>query len=166
MKNTGFTLVETLVSLFILSIAITGAFAVISFNLSNAISVRNSFVASGLAQEGMELTRNLRDTDWFAGREFGSFGDTSGPMSDGKYCVQWNSNVLINPCVNMLLKKDDQGFYNHTVGVDTIFSRAVQIQKVAGSPVKEIVIKIKVSWTERSTTKEINAEEHLYNWFQ
>ncbi|MEK7616153.1 MAG: prepilin-type N-terminal cleavage/methylation domain-containing protein [Patescibacteria group bacterium] len=164
-RTSGFTLIETLVALFVLSVALAGAFALISFNTSNANFIKNSFIASSLTQEGMELVRNLRDTDWFAGNEFGSFGNAGGPVPDGTYCVQWNSTELAGSCDPKLFH-DSQQLYSHdSAGVGTVFSRSVNIRKVGASPTAEIVVMVQVSWRERTGTKQVNAEEHLYNWY-
>ena len=159
MKISGFTLVETLVSLFILSIAIAASFAVITSNLSNATLIKNNFIASGLAQEGAEIVRNLRDTDWFQGNSFGSFGGPS--AANGEYCVQWKSPELIASCANPL-KKDNDGFYSYDAGQDTIFSRTVRVTSSA----TEIIVTIDVTWPDHGGIKKVSAEEHLYNWYQ
>ncbi len=162
MKTSGFTLVETLVSLFILSIAISATLAIITFNLNNANFVKNNFIASGLAQEGAEVVRNLRDTDWFTpGQSFGYLGGTS--VANGVYCVQWDSELLtpIASCSNPL-KKDASGTYQHGSGSATIFSRTVTVDPVSAS---ELRITVNVTWPERGGIRTISAEEHLYDWF-
>ena len=165
--NQGFTLVELLVSLFILSIALAGAFAVISFNVNNANFVKNSFIASGLAQEGVELVRNLRDTDWHTGAEFGSFGG-SDSLADGAYRVQWDSSELDSSGVSEPLALDAAGVYAYDSGTPTIFRREVELRRVvpASGPVVEIVATVTVSWNERSGEKTVIAEEHLFNWLE
>ena len=164
----GFTLLETLVSLFILSIAITGAFSVISFNVGNANLIKNNFIASGLAQEGAEVVRNLRDTDWFAERTFGAFGNPDGTaLPNGIYQVQWNSNTLIANPSNPPLNKTTEGFYTYDDGFPTIFQRAIEIKSVVPSsgPVIEIIATVRITWQERGGQKEIEAEQHLFNWY-
>ena len=159
MKNPGFTLVETLVSLFVLSIAITATFAIITFNLNRANCIKNSFIASGLAQEGDEGVRNLRDTDWFKGNPFGSLG---GPLAaGGTYCVQWDSEQLISSCSNPL-KKDAGGLYTYDSGQNTIFSRTVTVTSVSAA---ELKITVDVSWPDHGGTKQVSAEEHLFDWY-
>src|SRR3989338_8634824 len=77
----GFSLVEALVSILVLSIAFTAITALFAANISSANVVRNNFIASALAQEGVELARNLRDSDWHAGSAFGVFGNAGGAES-------------------------------------------------------------------------------------
>ena len=158
----AFTLVETLVSLFILSIAITGAFAAMFYNVGSANAIKNSFIASGLAQEGLEVVRNLRDKDWLeSGQQFGYFG--TGGFASGPYRIQWNSTKLDPAAANPLLK-DISGLYSYDAGNPTIFYRSVDIQSVPPGNV-EIKVTVTVTWGDRGLSKQLSAEEHLYNWY-
>lgn len=171
-KNAGMTLVETLMALFILSITITSAYAVILANLASANAVKNSFIASGLAQEGIEVARNLRDSDWLdsPAREFGSFGDPSGaPIADGTYCVEWNSTQLLSSGCDATLFRSATGMYSYDdSGTLTPFTRAITITHGPVLPtggVAEVIVTVTVSWDERQNSKQLSAEEHLFNWY-
>lgn len=58
----GFTLVETLVSLFIFSLSITAIIVVSGKGVSDTTIAKNKITAVALAQEGIEMVRNIRDT--------------------------------------------------------------------------------------------------------
>lgn len=58
----GFTLVETLVSLFIFSLSITAIIVVTGQGVSDTTIAKNKITAVALAQEGIEVVRNIRDT--------------------------------------------------------------------------------------------------------
>ena len=158
---TGFTLLETLIALFILSSAISGAFAVVIYNVNNASYIKNSFVANGLAQEAMEIVRNMRDNDWLAGRPFG----TALPVGSN-WRVDWQSSALLAPDTTAVLKKNPTtGLYSYAIADEaTVFKRTVDI--VQKSP-DEYQVNVKVSWREHWTTitPSISAEEHLFNWY-
>ena len=156
----GFTLVETLVALFILSIAVTGALAVITYNLQSATMIKNTFIANGLVQEGMEITRNLRDSDWLALRSFGSFGG-SARINDGTYRAQWNDTSIHRNGYDVLYV-DSKGLYNYEAGEPTMFSRGIGITKISE---QEIKIFVQVLWKERNLDKSVSAEVHLFNWY-
>jgi prepilin-type N-terminal cleavage/methylation domain-containing protein len=70
-KNRGFTIVETIVALFIFSISITAMMAVFSRGIQNISTVKTKLTATYLAQEGVEYIRNLRDNYIY-------FGGTNG----------------------------------------------------------------------------------------
>ncbi len=154
----GFTLVEILIAVFIFAIAFTATTFISTMNLRNASSISNNFVASGLAQEGIEAVKNIRDRDWFLGNAFGS------SVPDGSYRIQWNSESLIALGANPNLKKDStSGFFSYDLGSDTIFKRTVDVTTAVLGIEKKIVVN--VSWTERGgAVKSLSAEEHLFNW--
>ncbi|MCC2630583.1 MAG: seg [Candidatus Paceibacter sp.] len=60
-KNKGFTLLETLIAIAILSVAIGSAFTVAQKSLSSSYLAKNQTAAFFLASEGIELVRNIRD---------------------------------------------------------------------------------------------------------
>ncbi len=66
-KNKGFTLVETLVAIAILSLAITGPMVIAQKGVSSSIYARDEVTAFYLAQEAVEYVRNVRDTNRIAG---------------------------------------------------------------------------------------------------
>jgi prepilin-type N-terminal cleavage/methylation domain-containing protein len=153
--QSGFTLVEALISILIFGLTLTAVFYVLVVNLGAAQSVKNNFIASGLVQEGMETVRNIRDNDWLAGSSFGT------GIPDGNYRVQWNSQSLMAFADSYLKKDSGTGFFSYDSGSDTIFKRAVTINAVSGIE-KQVVIT--VTWNERGRSKSVSAEDHLYNW--
>lgn len=63
-KNSGQSLIETMVAIFILVMGITSAVGLASFSLNNSTSIAKQIVATGLAREGVEAVKNMRDTNW------------------------------------------------------------------------------------------------------
>lgn len=59
--KSGFSLVEVLVSLLILSFGIVGISALMVKNIKTSVDAKNQVIGSELAQEGIELVRNLKD---------------------------------------------------------------------------------------------------------
>jgi prepilin-type N-terminal cleavage/methylation domain-containing protein len=154
-NSAGFTLIEALVSLLIFSIALTAIFSLLTNNLKDAVLVEHNFIASGLVQEGVEVVRNIRDSDWYTGNPFGT------AIPDGSYRVQWNSQALL-PFADLFLKKDSgNGFVSYDTGSDTIFKRTITISTV--SSVEKMVL-VSVTWDERGRPRSVSAEEHLFNW--
>lgn len=154
-SNRGFTLVEALVTLVVLTIAL-GPSLILTTNISSTASVvRNNLVAANLAQEGVEVVRGMRDTNWFLGNPFDQ------GLANGTYRIQWDSTALIalgaNPPV-----KEDTGLYNYSTGNDTIFRRTISVLKVNAG---ELRIISEVTWQERGgNDKSFQAESHLFNW--
>lgn len=57
----GFSLIEVLVAVFILTVGITAVSILMVGNIKNLQLAKNQIIASVLAQEGIELVRNLKD---------------------------------------------------------------------------------------------------------
>jgi prepilin-type N-terminal cleavage/methylation domain-containing protein len=113
-KNTigntkGFTLVETMIGLMILTIAIVSSTSLlISLISSNKLIVKN-LQAYYLAQEGLEAVRNVRDTNWLHNFDWKKGHDQFlGSLDydgDGSVAKQYAVNLasaglLINPSPN------------------------------------------------------------------
>lgn len=157
-RNNGFTLVEIVVALGILSFVSVGVIYSISLSLTSAARIKNNLIASNLAQEGLEISRNIRDRDWHLGNNFGT------SLPNGDYIIDWTSQAL-NPFSDVFLKVDGNGFYNYSSGQDSIFKRKITIEDSGQNPpAVERVIKVEVSWNEKSGPKSIQAELRLFNW--
>jgi len=61
-KNKGFTLIETMIAVFILVIAMNGLLGLISRSLFSARYAKNDIIANYLIQETVDYIRNDRDT--------------------------------------------------------------------------------------------------------
>jgi prepilin-type N-terminal cleavage/methylation domain-containing protein len=59
----GFSLIEVLFALLILTVGISAILVLMTSNIKNSIIAKNQIVASELAQEGVELVKNLKDNN-------------------------------------------------------------------------------------------------------
>ncbi len=154
----GFTLIEVIVALGIISFVSVGAMFAITLSLNSAVRIQNNLIAANLAQEGLEVIRGIRDRDWHLGNGFGTL------LPNGSYLVEARDQSL-NPFAETFLKKDSGGFYNYTSGQDTIFKRKIIIENSGQNPATvEKVAKVEISWQEKSGPKMIQAELRLFNW--
>jgi type II secretory pathway pseudopilin PulG len=60
----GQTLLELLVALFILVLVLTATVALIVSSINAGRESRNRLIAANLAREGIEIVRNIRDSNW------------------------------------------------------------------------------------------------------
>src|SRR3989338_4948623 len=159
-KERGSTLIEAIVAIFILSIGIIPSLSMILYANSFTASLRNNLVAANLVQEGVEVVRALRDSNWFNGRAFDS------GLADGTYRLESNSTSLILVGSNPPLKIDSNGLYNYTNGTDTAFQRRIFIVKdsTAQGCNCELRVVSEVSWVERKSSRTITIESHLFDW--
>ncbi|MFH1292253.1 MAG: prepilin-type N-terminal cleavage/methylation domain-containing protein, partial [bacterium] len=60
----GFTLIETIIAISLLTTGVVGSFALMQRVTSFTSISSSQFIASYLAQEGIEIIRNIRDTNY------------------------------------------------------------------------------------------------------
>ena len=156
--NKGFTLIEVIVAVAIISLVLVSVMSAVSLSLSSAAKNKNDLIAASLAQEGLEIVRSIRDRDWHLGSAFGS------SLPNGNFLVDWNSQSLA-PFSDVFLKRDSSGLFNYSAGQDTLFKRKIIIENSGQNPAAiEKVAKVEISWPERSGLKTIQAELRLFNW--
>jgi hypothetical protein len=63
----GQTLIETMVAVFIMVMGITAALGLANYSLNASTGIRKGIIGMGLAREGMEAVKNMRDTNWLNG---------------------------------------------------------------------------------------------------
>jgi prepilin-type N-terminal cleavage/methylation domain-containing protein len=152
----GFTLIEVIVAISILSLGVTAAWIslqkIISFT---SISLPRQ-IAAYLLQEGFEIVRNIRDKSWLEGEGFGEGLQTGNREADYK------SKNLAMSYQGRYLNIDSDGFYSYSAGTPTKFKRRINISKPDPNT---IVVFIEVQWEERGRIHSISGQENLYNWF-
>jgi hypothetical protein len=60
----GFSLLESILSIFLVSMGLVVSIKLLTLGVSQSMKNRDQFIASLLAQEGVELVRNMRDNTW------------------------------------------------------------------------------------------------------
>ncbi len=171
-KKGGFTLLETLVALSILTFAVVGPLTLASYSISSASLSQNQLTAFYLAQEALEYVKNHRDTNVLTGvdwlRDLAPVGSGNSKCRKFEGCrvdIPYNT---INECPNggvcpKMRYSSDTGFYhqNTSFGVESPFTRAVKLANVSTYEEK---ISVTISWTERFGVKSFTLEENIFNW--
>jgi len=98
----GQTLIETLVAAFILSMGITAALGLANYSLRATTEIRQQIIALGLAREGLEVVKNMRDTNWLRGSLSPSCKNFTTGANNSALCYQnWlnggGQNFQLNP---------------------------------------------------------------------
>ncbi|XKT75174.1 MAG: prepilin-type N-terminal cleavage/methylation domain-containing protein [Patescibacteria group bacterium UBA2103] len=164
-KNThrGFTLVETLVAIFVLTISITGPLFIAQQSFSSANTARDRTTAAFLAQEAIEYVRSVRDHNYLS--------NESNWLQDLTPCVSGNciidTSVSTYPSITSCggtcpaLKQTDAGLFGYQSGDDTRFVRSISITSIQAH---EVLVSVDVSWTYKGTTRTFSVEERLFDW--
>jgi prepilin-type N-terminal cleavage/methylation domain-containing protein len=161
-KKSGFTLVETLVAISVLSLSILGAFTAVQSGLQKSIYVKDQISAFYLVQEAMEYIHNIRDKNALVAMSSGGSPDdwlvglansASDPCyyGDGRVCKIDSPAGSISTCGATgscpFLKQDANYLFGYTSGTDTRFKREIQFERINLVDIKkEIMVTITVSW--------------------
>ncbi len=169
----GFTLLETLVALSILTSAVVGPLTLAFYSIRSAGLSQNQLTAFYLAQEAIEYVKNQRDNNvlqsnnWLQGlAPAGSPGN--GLCRNNKGCtvdIPYD-NIQICPskknCPKMRYSSDT-GFYhqNASLGVESPFDREINLDYISSYEEK---ISVTITWKERFGTRSFTLEENIFNW--
>ncbi len=156
-------MIEMIAALFVVSVGIMGVFSLVSQTISYISIVSSRLTAIYLSQEGMEIIRNIRDSnflkinkgeeinwddDLLAGSHY-NFDYQSPSIPDGTNCNVKNHLEISG------------GFYK--CSDSGRFQRKVQITKIGDD---EMDVLIEVTWSERGRTHLVVARENLYQWYK
>ena len=158
-KEKGFTLLEVFIATAVLAIGIGGAFMLVNQSVSFAPNTTAQLTATYLAQEGVELVRNIRDTNFLKIHK-GQGGEwTDGLLGCSSGCeADYNDSALVSFTSQNL--KLNGGFYNYDSGDTTVFVRKITVS-LAGDVLD---VNSEVSWQERGRTHTVTGSTKLYNW--
>lgn len=177
----GFLIIEAIVAIFVVGVSMVAFITVLSAAFRQNINNRDYAIASGLAQEGVELIRNIRDNNW---KENGTAFDSTGTYkfpdsnSSGKcYEIDINDAVptALSNCSSSLRKlslgkytrSGDSGYvylylYPSSGSGNTKFSRRITVKGTSD----DRTISSEVFWrpTGSSSDTSIKVEDTLNNW--
>jgi len=169
----GFTLIETLVAISLLTIAIVAPMTLISKSLAAAYYARDQITAFHLAQEAIETVRHVRDHNILAT----AFGTPTDLLENIPIEAPFIVNTL-NDYIDEVacssgtcppVQTDPTStFYGYGTGwTDTRFTRTVEaatVREEGGTP-QEIRVSVTVSWQTGSyQSRSITISENLYRW--
>ena len=190
----GQSLLELLVALSILVVALTATIVLIVTSINAGREARNKLVATSLAREGIEIVRNIRDSNWIdttdPSWDDGLIGDnTATPVIDGTNPVTLNfsdNNFTV-------IKLDNNAYLQGSTApdTDTQFYRLLYLNPIcqdssnsevivdqnddftcgqSGTPVEFYPNKVglrvisEVHWPAADSNKKVIIEDRLYDW--
>jgi hypothetical protein len=114
-KKKAFSFGEVLLSAFVLAVGLTATTALIAKSLSYSYQNRDVVIASTLAQEGVELVRNVRDQNFATEKDGGDGGDGFKYFSKpDKHChVDVDDGMSLN-CSPSQGRPNTRGYYLRT----------------------------------------------------
>jgi len=143
--NKSFTLLEAILAVFVTAVGVLGAYGLSQQILAYSSLSNSNFTAAYLAKEGIEIVRNIRDSNWINDRTW-----NFGLDIDGDYQVNYDSQSL-SPYTDGSIS-----------GSQTKYTRKITIAS-AGDGLR---VSSEVFWTEKGSQKSITAQDILYGWWQ
>lgn len=154
----GFTLLETMIAVAVITVAMVAVTQLSQRALLYNRIASSKHTASYLAQEGLEIVRNIRDTNWLEQRD-----NPQVPWDEGLGAGDWEAdfNDASLTAYQGRLLKVDSGFYNYDTGQDTKFQRKITLQKPGADTLQ---VSVQVIWQESGAPYSASLQGLLYNW--
>lgn len=151
----GFTLIEIIVATFLLTVGTIGGFSLIQKTISFTSISSSQLTAFYLAQEGIEIIRNIRDTNYLEGSAW-----DDGISSGADYRLDYQSNSFPDVLCEDYLK-DNGIFFACSSDSSSKFQRQITITKPEAD---KMVVSVRVDWQERGRSHQVFVQTELYNW--
>jgi len=160
LKEKGFTLLETLIAVAIIVIGTLGVFSAVAKYSQMTEQERDNLVASYLCQEGIEIVKNIRDTNWV--EEAASWKDGLTGCSAGCQAEFDDTSFSAFSSASFLYIDHDTGLYKYIASpvaedVETPYTRKIVITEVGDD---ELDIEVTVYWHASSMV----VKQNIYNW--
>ena len=155
-KTKGFTLLEMLLSLLVIVIGVLGAFTAVARYSQNTQQEKENLVASYLCQEGIEIVKNVRDTNWVNGTTW------STGLAAGNYEADYQSGlVALSGDPRKLYIDGATNFYKYeaspTGNTETPYTRVIAI---TANGADELDIVVTVTWSSNTMV----VKQNIFNW--
>ncbi|MEA3464156.1 MAG: prepilin-type N-terminal cleavage/methylation domain-containing protein [Patescibacteria group bacterium] len=158
-KQPGFSIIEVIAVIFIIAVGLTGILSLIVQNIQAQYINKNALIASQLAQEGLELIRNVRDENWLATPAIWAFSSIAEEDGSKLFAIDFDGMTSVDSSS----LKIDTDYYLHSGSADSGFSRIIQTENnhLASSTVVSCI----VEWKEKKGGEhKYVAETVLYDW--
>jgi prepilin-type N-terminal cleavage/methylation domain-containing protein len=164
-RKRGFTLIETIIALFVLSIAVTAALTSARTGMRSSEYARDEVVAYYLVNETIEYFRNLKDTNLSKGRDW-LYGIDERCFTT-ELCrvdVVTKEIIVVDSEDDLRLKFDSNiqyqkynietgeeinlqsGGYGYGEGVYSRFIRKIKLEKIEGTNNEQVILTVTIKW--------------------
>ena len=153
----GFTLIEVITAVFVMTVGLVGVINVVQQIIDYNRLLSSRLIGAYLAQEGIEIVRNIRDTNWL---EVDAWNDD---LEAGDHEADYDDPSL-SPFISDHFLRIDGGFYKYSlIGTPTPFKRKITIIPDGANKLK---VTVEVNWGDwGESAKSIIVKENLYNWY-
>lgn len=164
--QTGFTMVELIIAIIILSFGIISVYSAFSNMIMLSYNVSSRLTAVYLAKEGMEIVRNIRDDNFVNNKNW----DKDIKSCDKGCQADYKAGTLAETSLNKLQQYDDNnflsidsdGFYSYGSGSATRFKRKITTTNEGKDALK---FNVQVFWDYSGKPFSFETEGYLYDWY-
>lgn len=168
-ESPGFTLLEMLFAVIIFSFALVSLMTIAGKGVIATASARDQLVAEFLAEESLEVARNIRDSNYVNGVEPWTSGLSQcidGSPCDVDYVDGAKPQLVVcsDDCSGRLLY-NNQGQYRPNAtggGTATAFYRQLKITTI--TPDRELLLEATVHWKQKTINRVMTVKTHIANW--
>jgi prepilin-type N-terminal cleavage/methylation domain-containing protein len=195
-KTRGFTLVEAIIAIFILSISVTSMLGLTASSFSSARYANNEITANYLLQEAIDSVRNSRDTIAFQEKNNGGgwaaflnrYGypsntkcfstngcvisidryspDSQDTSEEIKTCNQSNPSFGEIRCPSLVYDEDGSSGSFYNQSSDTTLSNFKRQVRMTVGDSDKVTVVATVEWKNGNSVKSRSLETVLLNWKQ
>lgn len=162
----GFSFVEVIISLFVLSIGFLGVVNLSTATLRSSFLQRDATIASMLVQEGIELVYNVRDTNLVRGVDSfdGSPSDVYDDINPGSYKIGYSNPNLFSTCSTfatcrlMFIASGSNTLFGYGSGTPTKFARRILVEDTSTGGARSRKVTSVVVWGETEFPGSIDSD--------
>lgn len=165
-KNSGFSLLEVLVAIFIVLVGFVGVMILIDKAIVAGSQSASKLIAANLAQEGIEVVKNIRELNYDQTVGWDNWYSSFTQGTAYPYMVEYDDQNLTRPDNGLFLRfNSSTGLYSYNAGagnVLTTFKRTVTLTRISAAEMKVVSV---VSWTDHGQSPTpLTVEDRLWNW--
>ena len=172
-QKAGFTLVETLVAVAILTIALSGPFFAIQQSLVASYVARDNLIAASLAQEAIEFIRSIRDDNYLYNLAhpgsprswlYGLDGSGGVDCQEPKMCAVDPGQNETDECAGTcapLYESSGHVYNQQESGTVTRFTRSVSVEMISDH---EALVTVSLTWKTGHLNESITLTTTLQDW--
>ncbi|MFA7364934.1 MAG: prepilin-type N-terminal cleavage/methylation domain-containing protein [Patescibacteria group bacterium] len=160
----AFTLMEVVVIMFILSIGLVAVLSLVRKSSEFESVKKNLLTAAFLSQEGIDIMRNIRDTNIILGDDYDKWDGIASPLVGDTYYYKVDYlSLLATTTVDIdtsLLQLDNGMFVHLSGGEDSIFKRMISVTPSSSGYTH---VESWVKWFERGQAYDFKLETIIYD---
>lgn len=141
-------MVEVMGAILVIGIGVAASYYIVQQIISYTFASSSRLTAAYLAEEGVEIVRNIRDTNWVSNNVWNA------GLGSGTYQADYN---------NYSLSGYAGSYAKYSTGTNSKFQRRISLANQIDGSIK---VTVDVMWQELGSVKTLTVQSYLYGWLQ